>query len=67
MLTNRKTCRQVDLTDIDLDIMLKLSTPIESRKDDRMDSAIMLARTSAHGRGANPVEIQLNVNAYFEY
>ncbi len=62
MIHNRTICKQVDLTYIDLEILLRLSIPHEPRLYDRCDSLIMLARTRAAIRGANPVEIQETVN-----
>ena len=61
MIHNRNVCNQVDMTDIDLSILLNLGIPCEPRMTDRMDAEIMLARTKAHERSANQVEIEHNV------
>jgi hypothetical protein len=61
MIHNRTINRadnQVDLTDNDLLILLYLKTPVEPRKYDRQDAAIMRARTLAHNRGATATEIE---------
>ena len=58
MIRNRTICKQVDMTDNDLSILLHLSLSIEPRKTDRRDADIMRLRTAAHTRGASPVDIQ---------
>ena len=64
MIHNRNVCKQVDMTDNDLLILLHLEIPVEPRKHDRQDASIMLARTKAHNRGATPAEIQDTVRRY---
>jgi len=61
MIHNRTICKQVDMTDNDLLILLNINIPCEPRKEDRLSAEIMLARTKAHLRGATPAEIQRNV------
>ena len=61
MIHNRNVCKQVDLTDNDLLILLHLGVPVEPRKTDRQDAAIMKLRALASDRGATPAEIQANV------
>jgi len=64
MIHNRNVCKQVDMTDSDLLILLHLGIPCEPRKTDRLSAEIMLARTKARLRGATPAEVQRHVAMY---
>jgi len=60
---NKNRTVQIDMSNEDMDILLGINLPVEPRKHDRQDAAIMHLRTTAHGRGATPAEIERNVLA----
>ena len=62
MIHNRKICDQIDMTDEDMDILLRLNVPIEPRHTDRRDYFLMCCREAGKARGyISPLQLQNSI------
>lgn len=62
MIHTRNICKQVDMTDEDMSILIGLKLACEPRKADRRDFHIMRCRDAARVRGyKSPIEVEKSI------